>query len=157
MSGINVFKIKYCFNQLGFVCRGWHSVHFIINASIACQLMAIMYKYRHVRSYFAGRKYMDPLFMAGVQFQVTLCHIFSIRYLIGERITETLLLLWTRARSSAPSNWLLAQGSPTTAPIIFHALWLSTAKKQNSNCNIGDIIAFLQKRSRVPGWHSPEY
>ena len=48
--------------------------------------------------------------------------------IIGERITETLLLLWTRASSRTPSNWLLARGYPTAAPIMFHALWLWAAE-----------------------------
>ena len=100
---------------------------------------------------------MGPLFMIGVQFQVTFCHIFSITGLIGERITETLLLLWTRASSSTHSNWLLARGIPPLRQSFFMHYGYGLPKVENSSCNIGAIIVFLQKRSRVPEWHSSEY
>ena len=50
----------------------------ITKVSVACQVNAIIFKYRQIRYYFAGIKYMDPLCMIVVQFQVTLCHILAI-------------------------------------------------------------------------------
>ena len=79
MSGINIKKKNTALTSYGLFAVVGAPYILIINASVACQLRAIMYTYRHVRSYFARRKYMDLLFMIGVQFQVALCHIFSIQ------------------------------------------------------------------------------
>ena len=82
---------------------------------------------------------------------------FGHTYLIGERMTETLLLFWTRASCSALLIGCSRGDVPPLRQSCFTHYGIGSRSSKNSTCNIGYIIAFLQKRSRVPGWHSSEY